>query len=47
MASDFFFCVDLELGKIVIYFSFLKAFYPAFPYLVDSSRPVFTDSRVP
>jgi hypothetical protein len=41
------FCVDLELGKIVGYFSFFKALCPAFPYLVDSSPPVVTDSRVP
>jgi hypothetical protein len=48
MGSDLFFlCVDLELGKIVVYFSFFKALYPAFPYLVDSSPPVVTDSRVP
>jgi len=48
MESDFFFCVcvDLELGKIVIYFNLLKALYPAFPYLVDSSAPVVTDSWV-
>jgi hypothetical protein len=42
-----FFFVDLELRKIVAYFSFFKAFCPAFPYLVDSSPPVVTDSRVP
>jgi hypothetical protein len=47
MGSEFFLCVDLELGKIVVYFSFFKALCPAFPYLVDSSPPVVTDSRVP
>ena len=43
----FFVCVDLELRKIVIYSSLLKALYPTFPYLVDSSPPTVIDSRVP
>jgi len=47
MGSDFFFFVDLELRKIVAYFSFFKAFCPAFPYLIDSSPPIVTDSWVP
>jgi len=48
MASGFFFlCVDLELEKIVVCFSYFKALYLAFPHLVDSSPRVVTDSRVP
>ena len=43
----FFLCVDLELKKIVIYFSFFKALYPAFPYLGDSSAHIVTGLWVP